>query len=105
MPAPPRRCCGRLLVLHPRLDRRRRCQAAATTVLWLGVGHFADYLIYASLLGGALTFMLLQYRALPMPQVLLGREWAERLPPSRLRCALRHRARVAALVVIRRPSG
>ena len=52
---------------------------AATTVLWLGVGHLADYLIYASLLGGALTLLLIQYRALPMPQFLLGREWAERL--------------------------
>jgi prepilin peptidase CpaA len=52
---------------------------AATTVLWLGVGHLADYLIYASLLGGALTLLLIQYRALPMPQILLGREWAERL--------------------------
>ena len=52
---------------------------AATTVLWLGVGHLADYLIYASLLGGALTLFLIQYRALPMPQILLGREWAERL--------------------------
>jgi len=52
---------------------------AATTVLWLGVGHLADYLVYASLLGGALTLLLIQYRALPMPKILLGREWAERL--------------------------
>ena len=48
-------------------------------MLWLGVGHLADYLVYASLLGGALTLLLIQYRALPMPQILLGREWAERL--------------------------
>jgi prepilin peptidase CpaA len=46
---------------------------------WMGVGHLADYLIYASLLGGALTLLLIQYRALPMPKILLGREWAERL--------------------------
>jgi prepilin peptidase CpaA len=52
---------------------------AATTVLWLGVSHLADYLVYASLFGGALTLMLIQYRAMPMPQLLLGREWAERL--------------------------
>jgi prepilin peptidase CpaA len=52
---------------------------AAATVLWIGVHHLADYLIYASLLGGALTLLLLQYRALPMPRWLLGREWAERL--------------------------
>lgn len=52
---------------------------AAATVLWIGVGHLADYFVYASLLGGALTLLLIQYRAMPMPQVLLGREWAERL--------------------------
>ena len=52
---------------------------AAATVLWIGVHHLADYLVYASLLGGALTLLLLQYRALPMPRWLLGREWAERL--------------------------
>ena len=52
---------------------------AAATVLWLGVAHLADYLVYASMLGGALTLAVIQYRAMPMPQLLLGREWAERL--------------------------
>jgi prepilin peptidase CpaA len=52
---------------------------AAATVLWLGVGHLADYLVYASLLGGALTIGLIQFRALPMPQILFGQPWAERL--------------------------
>jgi prepilin peptidase CpaA len=52
---------------------------AAATVLWLGAGHLADYLVYASLFGGALTLLIVQYRAMPMPQLLLGREWAERL--------------------------
>ena len=52
---------------------------AAATVLWLGWGHLADYLVYASLLGGALTLLLIQFRAMPMPQLLAGRDWAERL--------------------------
>jgi prepilin peptidase CpaA len=52
---------------------------AAATVLWLGPGHLPDYLVYASLLGGALTLLVIQFRALPMPQLLSGREWAERL--------------------------
>ena len=52
---------------------------AAATVLWLGFAHLADYLIYASLLGGALTLLLIQFRALPLPQYSVGREWAERL--------------------------
>ena len=55
---------------------------AAATVLWLGVGHLADYAIYASLLGGALTLLMVQYRAMPMPAFLAGREWAERLHRS-----------------------
>jgi prepilin peptidase CpaA len=52
---------------------------AAVTVLWLGLGHLADYLVYASLLGGALTIGLIQFRAIPMPQMLMGQAWAERL--------------------------
>jgi prepilin peptidase CpaA len=52
---------------------------ATVTVLWLGLGHLAEYLIYASILGGALTLLVIQYRALPMPQLLMGRDWAERL--------------------------
>ncbi len=52
---------------------------AATTALWLGFGHLFDYLVYASLLGGALTLLIVQFRHLPLPQVLVGRDWAERL--------------------------
>ena len=52
---------------------------AAATALWLGFAHLPDYLIYASLFGGALTLLIVQYRALPMPRVFVGREWAERL--------------------------
>ena len=52
---------------------------AATTALWLGFGHLFDYLVYASLLGGALTLLIIQFRHLPLPQVLVGRDWAERL--------------------------
>jgi prepilin peptidase CpaA len=52
---------------------------AAATVLWLGFAHLADYLIYASLFGGALTLAIIQFRALPLPRLFVGREWAERL--------------------------
>ena len=52
---------------------------AAATALWLGFAHLADYLVYASLLGGALTVLIIQFRTVPLPQVLAGREWAERL--------------------------
>jgi prepilin peptidase CpaA len=52
---------------------------AAATILWLGFSHLFDYLVYASILGGALTLALIQFRSLPMPRALIGREWAERL--------------------------
>jgi prepilin peptidase CpaA len=52
---------------------------AAATALWFGFAHLADYLLYASLLGGALTVLLIQFRNLPLPQLFVGREWAERL--------------------------
>jgi len=55
---------------------------AAASVLWLGLGHLADYLVYSSLLGGALTLLVIQFRAMPMPRVLSGRDWAERLHES-----------------------
>jgi len=52
---------------------------ATVTALWLGFGHLLDYLVYASLLGGVLTVLLLKFRAMPLPQLFVGREWAERL--------------------------
>jgi len=52
---------------------------AAATALWLGLSHLFDYLVYASILGGALTLLIVQFRTLPLPHVLVGKEWAERL--------------------------
>jgi prepilin peptidase CpaA len=52
---------------------------AAATALWLGFGHLFDYFVYASLFGGALTLLIIQFRHLPLPQALVGRDWAERL--------------------------
>jgi prepilin peptidase CpaA len=51
----------------------------AATALWFGFGHLFDYLIWASLLGGALTLLLLQFRRLPLPQMLARQKWIERL--------------------------
>jgi prepilin peptidase CpaA len=52
---------------------------AAATALWLGFSHLFDYLVYASILGGALTLLIVQFRTLPLPRILIGKEWAERL--------------------------
>ena len=55
---------------------------AAATALWLGFGHLLDYFVYASLLGGALTLLIIQFRHVPLPRLLMGRQWAERLHRS-----------------------
>ena len=52
---------------------------AAATALWFGFNHLFDYLIYSSILGGALTLLLVQFRMFPLPHVLAGRDWIERL--------------------------
>jgi len=52
---------------------------AAATALWFGFDHLLVYLLYASLFGGALTLLLIQFRAFPLPGFLAGREWIERL--------------------------
>ena len=52
---------------------------AAATAMWLGFANLFNYLVYASLLGGALTLLIVQFRTMPLPRVLVGREWAERL--------------------------
>lgn len=52
---------------------------AATIALWLGFGNLFEYFVDASMLGGALTLLILLFRARPLPTVLVGSEWAERL--------------------------
>jgi len=52
---------------------------AAATTLWLGFDHLLDYMVYASLFGGALTLLLLQFRKLPLPGVLARQPWIQRL--------------------------
>ena len=52
---------------------------AAATALWFGFNHLFDYLIYSSILGGVLTLLLIQFRMFPLPHVLVGRDWIERL--------------------------
>jgi prepilin peptidase CpaA len=52
---------------------------AASTALWLGFDQLLTYLLDASLLGGALTFLLIYARLAPLPSMLQGSAWAERL--------------------------
>jgi prepilin peptidase CpaA len=52
---------------------------AAATALWFGFTHLLEFLVYASLLGGVLTFLLLQFRRLPLPLALARHDWIMRL--------------------------
>jgi prepilin peptidase CpaA len=52
---------------------------AAATALWLGFDHLLPYVIYASVFGGALTIVLLQFRLAPLPVWLASEPWVQRL--------------------------
>jgi prepilin peptidase CpaA len=54
-------------------------KVAAAAALWFGFPHLVDYLLYASLFGGALTLLLLQFRQWPLPFALAGQPWLARL--------------------------
>ena len=51
----------------------------AAVSLWFGFSHLMDYLLYASVFGGALTLLLLQFRQWPLPYMLAGQAWLLRL--------------------------
>ncbi len=52
---------------------------AAGAALWFGFAHLLDYLVYASLFGGALTLLLLQFRQWPLPYPFAGQAWLLKL--------------------------
>jgi len=54
-------------------------KVAAGAALWFGFGYMLNYLLYASLFGGALTLLLLQFRQWPLPYLFTGQAWLLRL--------------------------
>jgi prepilin peptidase CpaA len=54
-------------------------KVAAAAALWFGFAHLMNYLLYASLFGGALTLLLLQFRQWPLPVLFAGQPWLARL--------------------------
>ncbi len=54
-------------------------KVAAAAALWFGFGHLLNYLLYASLFGGALTLLLLQFRQWPLPYSFAGQAWLLKL--------------------------
>jgi prepilin peptidase CpaA len=51
----------------------------AATCLWFGPDAVIAYTLYAALLGGALTLLLLYWRNWPLPAVLTSQGWLVRL--------------------------
>ena len=54
-------------------------KVAAAAALWFGFAHLLTYLVYASLFGGVLTLLLLQFRQWPLPYALAGQTWLLKL--------------------------
>jgi len=54
-------------------------KVAAGAALWFGFAHLMDYLLLASIFGGALTLLLLQFRQWPLPYALSGQAWLLKL--------------------------
>jgi prepilin peptidase CpaA len=48
---------------------------ASAVALWLGAGQTVSYLVWAALIGGALTVALLQFRAMMLPAFCLRVPW------------------------------
>lgn len=58
-------------------------KVAAATALWVGFPVLPPYLIYAALLGGALTLLILIARRWPLPVPLVNVRWVGRLHDSK----------------------
>jgi prepilin peptidase CpaA len=54
-------------------------KVVSAAALWFGFDHLMDFLLYASLFGGALTLLLLQFRQWPLPYAFAGQSWLLRL--------------------------
>jgi prepilin peptidase CpaA len=56
---------------------------AAAIALWFGFGDLLQYLAYAALVGGVLTFLIMQFRRWPLPAALGAQGWLLRLHEAR----------------------
>src|SRR5262245_8859948 len=52
---------------------------AAATALWLGFDHLLPYFVWASLFCGGLTFLIIRFRVMPLPEFLADADWVKRL--------------------------
>jgi prepilin peptidase CpaA len=52
---------------------------AAAAGLWFGFAHLLDFMLFASILGGGLTLLILGFRACPLPPHFSRFAWLDRL--------------------------
>ena len=52
---------------------------ASVTALWFGFDQLLEYALYASLLGGVLTIVMIRFRLMQLPQALARQPWLQRL--------------------------
>lgn len=71
----------------------------SATMLWVGFGLMLQYLIYAALLGGGLTLIILALRRYPLPPQLARYKWLERLHDSKTGVPYGITLAIAALLV------
>jgi prepilin peptidase CpaA len=72
---------------------------ASAAALWFGFGHTMEFLLYASIFGGALTVLLMQFRQWPLPYALAGQPWLLRLHDKQSRVPYAIALAVGALMV------
>lgn len=73
---------------------------AAGTALWIGMEHLADYIVMASVLGGALTLAIVLLRAYPLPTITLRLPFAVHLHDTRTGIPYGIALAAAALIVL-----
>jgi prepilin peptidase CpaA len=71
----------------------------AVTTLWVGFGLMLQYLIYAALLGGGLTLLILAFRRYPLPAWLQQQRWVDRLHDNKSGVPYGITLAIAALLV------
>ena len=71
----------------------------SASTLWVGFGLMVPYLIYAALLGGGLTLLILALRRYPLPAVLQRQGWIDRLHDPKVGVPYGITLAIAALLV------
>ena len=72
----------------------------AAALLWLGWDALVEYTVMASILGGALTLVLLALRQVPQPSFLLKQPWFARLSDHKAGVPYGVALALAALLVL-----